>query len=114
METHSIVWLQVTGAVTWATAYLAGIGVTAAVGASGGEVGILAIPFAGPWMCLAGSCRAPAPYAAALVADGIVQVTGLVLFILGTALHTDVVPSDLAILPWLGPDRAGGELSWRF
>lgn len=113
-ETSSILWLQITGALTWVTAYLTGIGVTAAVGGSASEMAILAIPFAGPWMCLAGSCRSPASYAAGLVADGLVQVAGLVLFIVGSALQVEVTPSNLAILPWGGPDGGGALVLTRF
>jgi hypothetical protein len=112
-ETQSVIWLQVTGILTWATAYLAGIGITAAIGASGGEVGILAIPFAGPWICFA-ACIEPGPYAPALVADGVVQLAGTVLFVLGSVLQTEVTATDIAFVPWIGPDGTGALVTTPF
>ena len=116
---QSIVWMIVTGSVTWGLAYVLTIAVTAAVGAQGYEIGINAIPLAGPWVCL-GACDRPDDYAAALVGSGLLQITGLTLLILGAALHETVtVYADAerpawAVLPWATAESGGLALTGRW
>lgn len=113
-ETRSLVWLQVWGAVMWAVVYGVGIGVTAGVGGAANEVGIDAIPLAGPWLCLGGFCAHPGPYAVGLVTDGILQALGLVFLIAGSATRIERPARRLAVTPWGGLAGIGAVLTIPF
>lgn len=106
-RTQSIVPLQFTGALTYASVYIFGFAIPAAFGVPAGEVGILAIPFAGPWMCLAGSCRNPRGFEAGLVIDGVLQVGGLAMLIIGSVLELEVRAAEIAFTPWGSSETVG-------
>ncbi|MBN8615844.1 MAG: hypothetical protein J0L92_34945 [Deltaproteobacteria bacterium] len=106
-RTQSLVPLQLTGALTYASVYIFGFAIPAAFGVPPGEVGILAIPFAGPWMCMVGACRNPRGFEVGLAIDGVLQVGGLAMLILGSVLQVDIQPPEVAVLPWGGADTVG-------
>lgn len=107
------IWgLVVAGAVTFGAAWVAGPIVTAAVGGDATEIGLFAVPLAGPWICL-GACYDPDDYLPAIVVDGVLQLAGLTMFILGFAIQHDVqVRADvgggvrLGVLPWALPSSS--------
>lgn len=104
--------LAIPGIVAFGVGWVGAPIVTAAVGGDGTEIGLLAIPLAGPWICL-GACYDPGPYLAAIIVDGIIQAAGLTMFILGLAVQTEVeVRADLgggvnlALRPWVAPSSS--------
>lgn len=112
-RTRSLVPLQIAGVVTWLVVYGVGVGVTAAVGGSGYEIGLNAVPLAGPWLCF-GLCERPEPYAAGLITSGAVQLAGLVMLVIGSAISVEVhEPEALALVPWLGDGTAGATFTIR-
>lgn len=104
------IWgLVIAGAISFGVAWLATPIVGAAVGSDGYEIGYLAIPVAGPWVCL-GDCYDPDDYMAALVISGLLQAAGVTMFILGLVLRREVAMYaelergvELAIEPWAVP-----------
>ncbi len=114
VRTRSIVGLQVAGVVTWASIYLTGIGVTAGVGGDADDIGFMAIPLAGPWVCLS-ECNDPDPYAWAIILDGSLQAVGFLMLVIGSALHTEQPittvslgpDADVTFVPWVGATAAG-------
>jgi len=73
----------------WAATYLSTIIVTAAIATgshAGQDIGYNAIPWVGPWVCMA-ACQRPAPYVWALATSGVVQAITTVLWIIGLAVH---------------------------
>lgn len=116
------IWgLVIAGAVTLGVTWLATPTVGAAVEASGQSIGVLAIPVAGPWVCLAGGCEDPDDYVAALVVSGVLQAAGLTMLILGLVIQQEVqlraelAPGvEWALRPWAAPSAqaaAGVELT---
>ncbi len=76
----------------WVATYGAGLGIAAAASDDahrGSAIGYLAIPVAGPWVCL-GACHRPEPFAVPLVIDGIVQPILVVLMIIGAVVQVPV------------------------
>ncbi len=113
VETRSLVWLQVWGAVMWPIILGTGVGVTAAVGGDGEEIGINAIPLAGPWMCMA-MCSDPEGYVTGLVVDGVLQFTSLLFIIIGSAVRVERRSRGYSLAPWLAPTPGGGGLTFSF
>lgn len=118
--TTSLVWLQVWGVVMWAIVYTTTIGVTAGVGGDAGEIGLSAVPFAGPWLCWS-MCDEPDPYVPGLIASGTLQAVSLLMLLVGSVARVEkrtrvarAGQLDLAIAPWLDTRSAGGVLALRF
>lgn len=113
VRTHSLVALQVAGAVSWGIVYLVGIGITAGVGGSAEEIGLNAIPLAGPWLCFA-LCDNPGPYAPGLITSGSLQALGFLLLVIGSAVQLEErEPLAVELVPWLGPTLAGAAVELR-
>lgn len=108
------IWaLAISGAALFTVMYVAHISVAVGIGSRSDDVGYQAIPFAGPWVCLA-ACSDPGDFIAALVASGVIQLAGLTMTILGLAVQVEhEVRAELdrgprwALAPWATPEGAG-------
>ncbi|HJL18156.1 MAG TPA: hypothetical protein RMH99_21005 [Sandaracinaceae bacterium LLY-WYZ-13_1] len=85
--------------------------VAAALDSDGDVIATLAVPVAGPWICL-GTCDPGESYVAALVVDGAIQLAGLTMLIVGLAVQrqVEVVAAlddgvELALAPWGVPSE---------
>lgn len=89
--------------------------VTGIIGAPLNEVGYMALPLVGPWICIA-ECQDPSPYLPALIADGVLQDLALIGMILGAALRQEVEvrAAGPLVLPWAGLGSAGAMLAMSF
>ncbi len=98
-STRSIIPLQIVGTVALAGAWLASPLVTAAVGGDGADIAIMSTPLVGPWLCLGGVACDPEGYEWSLILSGTLQVSGLLMIILGSAIRTEVTSRRAALDP---------------
>src|SRR5690606_25376199 len=84
-ETRGIVGLQIAGPIVLGAAWLATIGVTAALTDEGAHIGYAAIPLVGPWVLMADS----EGYEVPLAVSGVLQAGGLTMLILGVAIRSE-------------------------
>lgn len=117
MESRPTWGLVVAGLITFGVVYVTTVAVTAAISEDGGDIGLSAIPLAGPWILTATTDG----YAGALVPSGILQLSGLVLTILGLAIRRHVPvyadgPLRLEPMAAVGPSgavSAGLNATWQ-
>jgi hypothetical protein len=110
---HPLWGLFVPSIILFGVSYLTTIGVTAAISSNGGDIGINAIPWAGPWVCLA-ACRRPGPYAWSLILSGTLQAVTTILWIIGAAVRVGgdegsalLEQDGVRFTPWASADGAG-------
>lgn len=97
--------VAIPGIVALALGWLAAPAVTAALGGYAHDIGLMSIPLAGPWVCLGACIGNVGPYSPAIIADGVLQLTGATLMVVGLALQEEVrlgpAGASLRFQPWL-------------